>query len=244
MTSTKAPPPQATAKGAKRFYKKTGVTAEPSGFAVTLDGRALRTPVGLPLILPNESLARAIAVEWAAQGERIAPHTLPLMQLAATAVDRVAPARDAVIEATLRYATTDLLCYRAADPPELVARQQTAWQPLLDWLADVHGARLTVTHGVLPVPQPQAAIETLAAALAEFSDFALGAVSHATGLLGSLVLSLALAQGRIDADGALAASLLDEIHQAERWGMDAEAEDRRENLTRDVHATARFLALL
>ena len=82
---------------------------------------------------PAEALAVDIAEEWRAQGDEIDPGPMRLTRLATTVVDLM-PARrpDAIAEAA-GYAGTDLLCYRAEHPAELVARQARAWQPWLDW---------------------------------------------------------------------------------------------------------------
>ena len=228
---------------AKRFYGSVGVAPLGDGFTVTLDGRAVRTPAGRPLALPTEALARAVAGEWEAQEENVRPHTMPMMRLANAAIDRVEPQRHEIIEQTVAYARTDMLCYRADSPPELAERQAASWQPLLDWAAETHGARLTVTRGVTPRDQPAAALDGLGAAVAAVDDLELAALADVTGASGSLIVALALGAGRIDADEAHAVAQLDESYQVEKWGEDAEAQARRQRLHADIRAAAAFLAL-
>ena len=110
---------------------------------------------------------------------------MPLTRLATTTVDRVATQRDAIIRQTADYAATDLVCYRAAHPPALAARQQAVWQPLIDWAVLRYDAPLTVTSGVIPKNQPAASLRALAAAVAEQDDFALTALHVATAACGS-----------------------------------------------------------
>ena len=152
--------------------------------------------------------------------------------------------RAAAIEEVVGYAGTDLLCYRAAAPLDLVERQSRVWQPLLEWAASVYGARLTLTTSLLPVAQPDAAIRGLRAAVENLADWPLVGLHAVTTALGSLVLGLALARGRIDAEQALAASLLDELYEIERWGQDAETERRHQAFRRDVEASELYLAAL
>jgi chaperone required for assembly of F1-ATPase len=228
----------------KRFYREATVDLGDQGYRVRLDGRPLRTPGKRPLVTPTVGLARAIAAEWQAQGEEIQPATLPLTRLASTAVDRMPALRAAAIDEAAGYAGTDLLCYRASEPLELVQRQWHAWQPLLDWAAATYSVRLTVTTWMLPVEQPAAALERLRAAVAALEDWPLVGVHAATTALGSLVLGLALLHGRLDAEQALAASLLDELFELERWGRDAETERRHAALRRDVAAASTFLQRL
>lgn len=228
----------------KRFYQQAEAgEAGEGGFAVRLDGKVVKTPAGLALVVPARALAEAIAAEWASQGDRVRPADMPLTQLAATALDRIGPERDAVLGQLLAYAATDLLCHRAAFPPDLVRRQQESWQPLLDWAATELGARLEVTAGVVAVPQPAESLAALAARLAGYGLWRLTATQAACPATGSLILALALAEGRLSGAETFDLSHLDETYQVERWGDDAEAAQRRANLRRDVLAAERLLAL-
>ena len=58
------------------------------------------------------------------------------------------------------------------------------------------------------------------------------------------MLGLAVTAGRIGARQAVTASQLDEDWQAEKWGRDDEAAGRREALSAEISAAARFLELL
>ncbi len=228
----------------RRFYARAECGEAEGGFAVRLDGKVVKTPAGQALVVPARALAEAVAAEWAAQGDTVRPADMPLTQLAATALDRIGPERDAILPQMLAYAGTDLLCHRAAFPPDLVRRQDENWQPLLDWAAAALGARLEVTAGVVPVPQPPAALAALAARLAGYDVWRLTAAQAACAASGSLILALALAEGRLAGAEAFDLSQLDETYQIERWGDDAEAALRRANLRRDVLAADRLLALV
>jgi chaperone required for assembly of F1-ATPase len=228
----------------KRFYKEVSVAADAGGHRILLDGRPVHSPARHLLVMPNAALAEAVAGEWRAQGETIERSGMGLTRLVCTALDRMPALRDAAIEEALDYAGTDLLCYRAAEPAALVSRQERAWQPWLDWLAKAHGARLGVTTSMLPVNQPEPAIARLRAAIEQLDDWRLVGLHGATTALGSMVLGLALLEGEIEAEQALAASLLDELFEIERWGRERDAERRQQVLRRDVVAAAAFLACL
>ena len=229
----------------KRFYK-TAVAdpSEPAGHRVLLDGRPIKTPAKAEVTLPNLATAEAVAREWSEQGEEVDLRAMPLTALACTAIDLVGPQRPRIVDEVAAYAEHDLVCYRAEGPDELTARQQAAWQPLLDWAALTLDARLAVTHGVVSVPQPPAAVAALRRSVAARGDMELAALSCATTAAGSLIIALALAHGRIDAEAACAAALLDELYQAERWGEDPEAARRRTAIRAELDAASRFLALL
>lgn len=228
----------------KRFYQRVDVAAEGQRHRVLLDGRPLRTPAKRALALPSAGLAAAIAAEWRVQGEAIQPDTLPLTRLASTAQDRMPQMRAAAIQEVSGYAATDLLCYRATTPLELVQRQADVWQPILDWATSAYGARLAVTTSILPVGQPHDAVERLQAVVRGLGDWPLVGMHAATTALGSLILGLALTKRRIDVEQALAATLLDESFEIERWGRDADTERRHQALRRDVDAAAVFLGAL
>jgi chaperone required for assembly of F1-ATPase len=228
----------------KRVYKK--VTAGPveGGWGVALDSRPICTPGKNPLVLPTEALAAAVAAEWDAQHDEIRPAAMPLTRLAAIAIDRTAPLRRQVIEEVANYAGTDLVCYRADHPPALAARQQAAWQPLIDWTTSRYDAALAVTSGVIPTRQSPGALKAFAAAVAAQDDFRLTGLHALTASCGSLVIALAVLEGRLGADEAFAASQLDEMFQIEAWGEDAEAAARRKALAADIAAASRFIQLL
>lgn len=218
---------------------------EPSaeGWSVRLDGRAVRTPAGASLHLPTEALARDVAGEWAAQETLIDPRTMPMTRMANSAIDKVAPQRDAVTAMLAEYAETDLLSYRAETPEELVARQAALWDPLLDWAGQRFGARLAVTRGVMPVEQDPGAVAALARPMQAMSAFRLAAFHDMVVLTGSMVLGLAAAGDRLAADEIWRLSRLDEDWQAAAWGRDAEAEEIAARQRRDFLDALRFWSL-
>ncbi len=230
----------------KRFYKKTGVDGVDSGFRILLDGKPMKTPAKAMLVVPTRTLAEAIAGEWNGVPDKMeinAAH-LPLTRLAATGLDRVTPQRVQVVADTAKYAGSDLLCYRATTPPSLVKLQHDAWQPLLDWAAERHRAPLAVANGMTFVEQPVDSVARLRDAVDTYDNLALSALYNLTHTSGSVVIALAVAEGRLDADGAFAAAQVDELYQIERWGDDPTALKQREGVRKDIEACTRFLWLL
>jgi chaperone required for assembly of F1-ATPase len=227
----------------RRFYKTAASAPVDGGWGILLDGKALRSPAKRPFVLPTEALASAIADEWQAQGEKIAPSSMPLMQFAATAIDRLADDRTTLIKEIAGYGQSDLICYRTEEPPSLAQRQEETWQPLIAWAAERYDVALNVTSGIVAVEQPGHALATFRRVLEACDLFALTALAAATGSAGSLVVALALMEGRLDADAAADAALLDELFQAERWGSDPEAERRRAAIRADLRAAKRFHTL-
>jgi chaperone required for assembly of F1-ATPase len=226
-----------------RVYKAVSI-GEGGGFRVLLDGRPARTPGRTELALPTRALAKAVAAEWEAQGERIDPLTMPLTRLVNSAIDGVR-GREAEVRANIaKYGGSDLVCYRAPGPEELVRRQAEAWDPVLAWAREALGARLVAGEGIVPVSQPPAAGAAIGKALAELEAFALTAHHAMTTLTGSALLALAHARGRLSAQEAWTAAHIDEDWQIAQWGWDAEAKARRDRRWTEMQAASRLLALL
>ena len=210
---------------ARRFWTTANAVPAPGGFAVQLDARPVRTPLKAPLVLPTQALAEAVAAEWQAQAGRVDPETMPFTRTANSAIDKVAPQQDAVAAMLASYGGSDLLCYRAEGPDDLVARQAEAWDPILDWAAQRLGARLLVTTGVMHVDQPGESLAGLYQRVSGLDPFQLSAFHDLVALSGSLVLALAVTQKRLTADAAWALSRIDEDWQISLWGEDEEAAD-------------------
>lgn len=223
----------------KRFYKDVSTGKTEDGFAILLDGRPVRTPAKSPLAVPSKRLAELIAAEWAAQVDVIDPSQMPVTRLVNTAIDGVAADPQAVFEDILRFSGTDMLCYRAASPEELVARQNERWDPLISFAANSLGARFILVEGVMHQEQPREAVAAFAVTLKKHEDpIALACLHTVTTLTGSAILALAFAEGEIDAAEAWSLAHLDEDWQIELWGADAEAENRRAKRWVEMEAAA------
>ena len=231
----------------KRFWDTASVRWTANGHSILLDGKPMRLPSGAPLMVGSARLARAIAEEWQAagggKGGEMTFKATPLTRLAGTALERIAPDPAPTVAAIARYGETDLLCYRAETPEKLVHRQHQQWQPWLDWAALAHDAPLRVATGVGYVKQHHDSIAALRRAVAALDVDALAGLGIAVPALGSLVLGLALAAGELDANTAFALGALDELFQAEQWGDDYEAVDRRTSMLADVVLAARYIDL-
>ncbi|MDA7423117.1 ATP12 family chaperone protein [Thalassococcus lentus] len=208
----------------KRFWKSTEVAQTEGGYTVTLDGRSVRTPAKTLLVLPTQTLANAIAAEWDAQEDKVDPNTMPFTRTSNSALDKVRIQFSEVADMLADYGDSDLLCYRADGPAELVERQARKWDPVLDWAAQELGARLESRQGIMHEPQDASALAELRARVHSLSAFQLAAFHDLVSLPGSLILGFATSEGKLPAQEAWKLSRLDEIWQAEQWGKDDEAE--------------------
>jgi chaperone required for assembly of F1-ATPase len=226
----------------KRFYSAVSVGERDGGFAVLLDGKPVKTPGRVTLILPTPQVAQLVAEEFAAQDKEIDPVAMPVMRMANSAVDGVANDTASVAEDIVKFSGTDLLFYRAASPRPLVERQAAAWDPVLDWARRDIGARFFLAEGVMHVAQPPESIEAVRRHMdARRDPLRLAAMHVMTTLTGSALLALAVEAGALDAEAAWTAAHVDEDWNIDQWGSDAEAEQRRAYRKVDMMAAARLL---
>ena len=228
----------------KRFWKEVSVARETDGFALALDGRPVKTPGWVSLLLPNAELAEAVADEWRSVGEDIDPRAMSLTGLANAAIDRIGTAHASFAASLAAYGETDLLYYRAEGPEPLVARQSAAWDPLLDWARARYDVHFETATGVMHHPQPPATVTRLAEAVSALDAFQLAGMSPVVTIGGSLIAALALFEGHAGRDAIWAAVETDEDWQVEQWGDDDIAIKARETRKGDFDAGARFLSLL
>jgi chaperone required for assembly of F1-ATPase len=227
----------------KRFYKEVGVGSAPGGYSVTLDGKTPRTPGQVPVVVPHQPLAEAMAAEWAAQGEFIDPKVMPVVRLVNSAIEAGEGRLPALRAEIVKYAGNDLLLYRADSPRELVAEQERVWDAALVKLARHFEIGFQPTIGIVHQPQPAPTLERLAASLADAALIETVALNSLTGITGSGLLSIALREALMDAEGVWFAAHVDEDHNVRLWGEVDEARDRRAKRRLDYDAAVRVLAI-
>jgi chaperone required for assembly of F1-ATPase len=227
----------------KRTYQTVSVVLSGDRFAVLLDGKPARVGVAA-LELPARPLADAVAEEWRAQKDRLDSAHMRLTGLAVSALSRIASERGDVVEHVLGFGRSELLCYRAIEPPDLVALQKTHWEPLLQWAYSRHGIRLVADAGVSFIEQPVDALLRMQEIVSARDDFELAALDAAATLASSFVVAFALVERQIVAEEAFRSSYLDELYQAEKWGSDAEAQFRRGQILAELKAVEHFVSLL
>jgi len=226
----------------RRFYKLAEAGTAPGGFVVRLDGKPIKTPMQHSMIFPSLDFASAVAAEWQAQEKDIVPYTMPLTQLASTMLDKCGSSADrqAMNVEVLKYGASDLTCYFATHPADLVARQEKEWRGLLNWLSATHGITLEAISGIQYHNQPPQALEALNRLITGLDAAGFAVVQAATAVSGSLVLALALQDGYLDADSATTAACVDEIYQLEKWGEDKLARERIDRMRFEFAALCRF----
>jgi len=196
------------------------------------------------VVLPNAALAELAAEEWRRQERVIDPKTMPVTRLINSALDGVTDRLSDVVEEIVKYAGSDLTCYRAERPEGLVARQTAAWDPVVSWVEERYGVRMRLAGGVMPIDQDAETLATLRTALDGLSALAAAALHTITGLTGSALLALSVHEGRLTAEAAWNAAHVDEDWNIAQWGEDEEAKLRRADRYAEMRAAATILELI
>ncbi len=227
----------------KRFSKIARIEPAAAGYAIRLDERPVKTPMKADLILPNLALARAVCAEWNAVGDDINPIAMPITGLANAATDKISADRSGFIDAIAAYGESDLFCYRAEEPDDLVRRQEAVWGRYLRWAQARYTLSFTVVNGIMHQPQPAPTLARLKEAVAQLGNWQLAAASKIVPITGSLVALLALTEGEVSAADLWPDLVLDELWQEEKWGADDFALKNRRDREADFMAAAEFLAM-
>jgi chaperone required for assembly of F1-ATPase len=228
----------------RRFYKEAAAHKRDGGFVLLLDGRVAKTPGGRDLVLPTLSAARAVAAEWGDLGEIIDPALMPWTRIVNSAIDGVVHRLAATAEEIVKYAGSDLVCYRAGEPEALARAQAAAWDPVLAFARKKLGASFLCTQGLVFIEQPEAASLAVKEAIARIADdgpaapFVLAALLVMTTLTGSALLALAVAHDALTAAEAWRAAHVDEDFEIRTWGEDTEALRRRTRQWCEMEAAA------
>jgi len=228
----------------KRFYETVCVdevraVADQAEFRVLLDGRAVKTPGKVAISLASRAHADRLAGEFEAQKTEINPADMLFYRLINTAIDGVARDMQAVREDIVRFAGSDLLCYRAQTPQGLADSQAEHWDDMLDWAGRACGQAFIRVEGVMHVHQPRAALSGFNVLVGQIdTPLALAALHSMTSLTGSAILALGVAKAHITASDAWAAAHVDEDWNIAQWGEDAEAKARRSARWREMEAAA------
>jgi len=234
----------------KKFYTLVSTTKNDTGYAITLDGRAVKTPLKHDVITPHKNLAQAIVQEWADQGDEIIPDSMPLTQILSTRIDRIVKERDVMETTVLNYLDTDLLCYRSdAPPPELGQAQCETWDPYLDWFYDTFGIRLKTTTTIAALKHDEAAHKAVEEYVRNLEDDHFGVLQLITSISGSLILALAALHEQASANDIFTAMRVEEgfkakIYNEDLHGGDPAQEKKDKAIRIDLEAALRYLELI
>jgi len=227
-------------KAARRFYKEVTVAPGEGGWLVQLDGRILKTPGKITLLIPTEKAAKLVAAEWDAQTEHIRPEIMPVTRLLNVAIEQTPDNRAALIAEARKYAGTDVLCYREGEKRLQAEEQAEKWDPVLAWAAE-QGVTLKTTDSLMAIEQDDSALDAVAGFARGLHDMPLTLFVHLVAVYGSAILAMAVMKNHLTGEAAFELSRLDELWQIKYWGEDEEAKERSDAIRAEVIALCELL---
>ena len=227
----------------KRFWNNVHVVLSEAGYFIKLDDKILKTPAKKQMMLPTKALAKKVASEWDEQVEEIDPNTMPFTKSANAALDKVSEQFEEVSSLIGEYGDTDLLCYRADSPSELQKRQKIGWGPIVKWAENTFKVQINCGTGIVYIPQNEKLFLETRKKINNLSIFELTAFYDMVSITGSLILGLAIINGRLSAEEAYQLSRIDEQWQLEQWGEDEEAQVASNLKNKAILHSEEFFAL-
>ncbi len=233
----------------KKFYHLVATGPHAQGYTILLDGKPVKTQGGQVLVSPTEEIAMLIMHEWIAQKDIIDPQTMPVTQILVTHLDRVVSQRAVLHKELLGYLDTDLLCYRADNPPEAGHAQAIRWDPVLKWFEDHFAVKLNTTVSLAPIKQDEKAHQAVATYVLNLTDPVFTVLQIITAETGSLLLALAFVEGQISPADAFEAAQVDEeykagIYHEDEYGRAPDTEKHQKSLRLSLQAAHDFLDAL
>lgn len=148
--------------------------------------------------------------------------------------------RSLILDKLVEFSLTDMMLFWGQNK-ELVAQQEKIWGPLLQWVEQEFDTKLKTTQNLDVPEQDQKLAYRLNFELQKLSDRQLVAFYAMALRTRSVLLALAFVKGKINAQEAFQAAALEEIWQAEKWGKDEEAENRRQTMRQELEEIQDFL---
>lgn len=205
--------------GRKKFYKAVTITHDTDGYDVNLDSRKLKSPSGLVVKLPTESLANAVALEWDSQQDSLKFHTMPMTNLAFYAVDKPnGDQKSSLVDICMNFLETDTILFHSDEPPGLADYQLQEWGPIINWVKKRYQVELNYTKSFIPPHMPQDTIDVFEKLLMSYDFWSVTGFERLIHTLKSLILSVALVDRHLTVEEVVSLSRLEQEYQISKWG--------------------------
>ena len=226
----------------KKFWKTIEIEKISSKeFYILLDNKKLKTPLKNELILSNHLMAKEVLKEWDQSSDIINADDLVFYGLLSTAIDRVHEEKNSYINDIINFIDTDLICYRADSPIDLVSSQNKHWDPIILLIEKYIDTNLTVFKGVMPSQQNLKVHHEIKKLVDELSDIQISVLHRITNLIGSVFLSLCILKKDLTKKQAYEFAFLDELWQAKNWGYEEEASIKRNKIRIELNRLIHFI---
>ena len=228
---------------AKKFWRKVSLNKEKNLGVILLDDQELKTPKNKKLNLPYY-LSQKVFDEWNEVQDEINPSLMPFYSYSVTAVDKIMNQRFDVIETLKSILSMDTLLYRSGNDSELSKLQEKEWQPLVKWLDENFNCKLIINYELKPLNQKESELLKCINLINQLDHFSLSGFSHLVSISGSFILGLSFYFKKINSHKLYELSLLEELFQSNKWGSDDFANERRENIKKEITEACEFLDIL
>ena len=228
---------------ARKSWKKVTLNKEKNLGIIFLDDKELKSPRGNKLNLPY-SLSKKVFNEWNEVQEEIKPSLMPFYSYSVTAVDRIMNQKNDVFETLRNILSMDMILYRSGNNSDLSKLQEKEWQPLVKWLDVKFNCKLTINYELKPLNQKESELLKCTNLIKELDHFSLSGFSHLVSISGSFILGLSFYFKKINSHKLYELALLEELFQSNKWGSDDFANERRENIKKEITEACEFLDIL
>ena len=229
----------------KKFWKTVKVKKKSfNSYEILLDENALKTPMKKELTIQNTKIAEEIQKEWNQDKNILDTDAMIFYGIISTSIDKIINNRISYINDILSFIDTDLICYRAEEPNDLVQWQSKNWDPILLKVEKYINNKIDVFKGIMPLKQNKGIKFKITKFLTKFSDLEIIALHKITNITGSIFLSLCILNNDITKEKVFELSYLDELWQAKNWGYEKEASKKREKINTELNRTIYFLDCL
>ena len=155
-------------------------------------------------------------------------------------IAEIAKDRQIVIEKLVQFSLTDMLLFWGTNK-DLAQRQEKLWSPILIWAKENLDTKFNITKSINVPEQDSESSIKLKMFLEALDDKELTCFYYAALNTRSILLAAALIKRKINAQQAFEASCLEELWQAEQWGQDEAAENRRKSLLEELKTIESFI---
>lgn len=191
-------------------------------FKIKLGDLILKTPAKKPLVIPDESLALAIAHEWRVElkKKKMNLANMHLTTLAYTAIDNpFGDSKEELVKSILEYLNFDTVRFRDVDNEKLLQWQSRHWDPIVGWFEHKYECQLPVEYNEITTTGalPQHTTDIMSRHLNSHGRWPLVGVNFITRNLKSLVLTTSLMERFLKVEQAVELARLETRFQTEKW---------------------------
>ena len=212
----------------KKNWESVNLNKSPFGYIIMLDGTPIKTPLRNDLVIENRLIAQKVHEEWLNVEREINFTHMPYTKVCFISLDRSEEESFNLRNKLLDFGMSDLLCYRAEIGSDLAKLQSKGWDPLLEWIQIQLKITFKISHSIMPVEQSSELKTSLSKLMLPIPPISLTAMDDLVTLSGSLIIGLAILNGKLSPERGWKIIRIDEDWQRDIWGVldEQKAEDK------------------